>query len=153
MFASSQAKNAASLISPYLMTSARPARSSRVGQRAQRVGIRDHRARLMKGADQILAARMIDPGLAAHRGIHLRQQRGGHLHVIDAPLVAGGREAGHVADDPAASATSVQSRLKRLATSTSMSRATLASVLCASPSGSVASTTRRVGSAAINAAA
>ena len=45
---------------------------------------------------------MIDAGLAADGGIHLRQQRGGHLHEGDAALVAGGGKAGHVADHAAA---------------------------------------------------
>ncbi|MCY1411146.1 hypothetical protein D9M71_265280 [compost metagenome] len=44
---------------------------------------------------------MVDPGLAPHRGIHLGQQRGRHLDEIDPALVAGGGEAGHVADHPA----------------------------------------------------
>ena len=45
---------------------------------------------------------MVDAGLAAHRGVDLRQQRGGYLDEVDAPLVAGRRKAGHVADHAAA---------------------------------------------------
>ena len=56
----------------------------------------------MERADQILAVGGIDRGLAADRGIDLRQQRGRHLHVIEpAPHHRGG-EAGEVADDAAA---------------------------------------------------
>ena len=79
MLASSQAKKAASRISPYLMTSARPADSSRSGSVSQRVGIGQHQPRLIERADHVLAERMVDPGLAADRGIHLGEQRGRHL--------------------------------------------------------------------------
>ncbi len=45
---------------------------------------------------------MVDSGLAADRGIHLRKQRGGNLHVADAALIARRREARDVADHAAA---------------------------------------------------
>ncbi|MNO86913.1 hypothetical protein D3C76_783280 [compost metagenome] len=70
-------------------------------QGAQGRGIDHHRLRLVEGTDHVLAQRMVDPGLAPHRGIHLGQQRGRHLDEIDPALVAGGGEAGHVADHPA----------------------------------------------------
>ena len=60
----------ASRMSPYLMTSASPARNSR-RQRPQRLGIGEHRARLMKRADEVLAAGMVDAGLAADGRVHL----------------------------------------------------------------------------------
>ena len=82
--ASSQAKNAASRIRPYLMTSASPARSSRPGQGREGVGVGDHGRRLMKRPDQVLPARVIDTSLAADGGVDLREQRGRHLHVGDA---------------------------------------------------------------------
>ena len=66
------------------------------------LGVGDHAAWLMERADQVLAARMIDAGLAADGRIDLREQRGRHLHVVDAALVAGRGEARHVADDAAA---------------------------------------------------
>ena len=101
MCASSHAKNAASRITPYLMTSARPARDSRGGSvRACRC--RRARRRLVERADHVLAARMIDAGLAADRRVDLREQRRRHLHEIDAALVAGGGESGDVADHAAA---------------------------------------------------
>ena len=56
----------------------------------------------MKRADQILAVGGIDRGLAADRGIDLRQQRGRHLHVIKAAPHRRRRKAGEVADDAAA---------------------------------------------------
>ena len=72
-----------------------------VRERGQRVRVRDDRQGLMKRTDQILAARVIDSGLAADRRVDLREQRRGDLHVAHAPLVAGRREARNVADHPA----------------------------------------------------
>ena len=89
-------------MSPYLITSARPARNSRGGRRRQRAEVRNHGAGLMKRPDQVLAARVIHPGLAADGGIDLRQQRRRHLHEIDAALITGRRKPGHVADHAAA---------------------------------------------------
>ena len=71
-------------------------------QRPERRGVRDHRLRLVEGTDEVLAARMVHAGLAADRRVDLREQRGRHLHEADAALVAGGGEARHVADHPAA---------------------------------------------------
>ena len=53
---------------------------------------------------------------------------------------------------PPPSATTAQSRAKRLATSTSSTRAALARVLCTSPSGRITGTTRRGARAALTAA-
>ena len=72
----------------------------RAASPACRIG--QHRARLVEGADHVLAQRVVDAGLAADRGIDLRQQRGRHLHEGHAAHVAGGGEAGHVADHAAA---------------------------------------------------
>jgi len=66
----------------------------------RRVG-HDHR-RLVKSADQVLAGRMVDAGLAADRGIDLRQQRGRHLHHAHAAHEYRRGKAGDVAHDPAA---------------------------------------------------
>ena len=66
-------------------------------QRLQRVEIAHHALRLVEGTDHVLAKRVVDRGLAAHRRIDLRQQRGGHLHKGHAPHVACCSEAGHVA--------------------------------------------------------
>ena len=135
---------------PYLMTSAMPARYSRCGQRLQRARVRDHAARLMERADHVLAVRMIDAGLAADGRVDLRQQRRRHLDVVDAALIAGGREAGHVADDAAAqSASTAASRFMRSATSASRMREKLSSVLCCSPSGRISVAMRRPCSAAL----
>ena len=68
----------------------------------ERRGVADHAPRLVEGADEVLAAGKVDAGLAAHRGVHLGEQRGRHLHEVDAALVAGGREPGDVADHSAA---------------------------------------------------
>ena len=56
----------------------------------------------MEGADQVLALGRVDAGLAADRGIHLRQQRGRHLHEAYAAAHDAGGKAGEVADDAAA---------------------------------------------------
>ena len=58
--------------------------------------------RLVEGADQILALRRVDAGLAADGGIDLRQQRGRHLHEIDAAAQDRGGKAGEIADHAAA---------------------------------------------------
>ena len=56
----------------------------------------------MEGADQVLALRRVDAGLAADRGIDLRQQRGRHLHEAHAAAQDAGGKAGEIADDAAA---------------------------------------------------
>ena len=71
-------------------------------QRAERRRVRQHGPRLVKRADQVLAARVIHARLAAHRRIHLREQGRRHLHEIHAALVAGGRKTGHVPHHSAA---------------------------------------------------
>ena len=82
-------------------------------------------------------------GLAADRGIDLRQQRGRHLHEVDAALIAGGGETGQVADHAAA-----ERQHQRIAPETIGDQhveyaAGVASVLYCSPSGSMTSTMRR----------
>ncbi len=77
---SSQAKNAPSAINAALTISASPARSSRSGSVRERIGVGDDRRGLVECADQVLAARVIDAGLAADRRIDLREQRGRQLH-------------------------------------------------------------------------
>ena len=62
----------------------------------------EHQARLVEGADQVLALPGVDAGLAADRGIDLGQQRGRHLHDADAAPQDAGGEAGQVADHAAA---------------------------------------------------
>ncbi|MNZ94076.1 hypothetical protein D3C78_1131770 [compost metagenome] len=44
---------------------------------------------------------MVDAGLAADRRVDLGQQGGRHLDEVDAALIAGGSEAGHVTDHAA----------------------------------------------------
>ena len=56
----------------------------------------------MEGADEVLALRRVDAGLAADRGIDLRQQRGRDLHEVHAAASDRGGKAGEVADDAAA---------------------------------------------------
>ena len=56
----------------------------------------------MKGADQVLALRQVDAGLAADRGIHLREQARRHLHEAHAAAQNRGGKAGEVAHHAAA---------------------------------------------------
>src|SRR5262249_37141403 len=53
-------------------------------QSVEQRGIGDHQDRLMEGAGEILAVARVDAGLAADRGVDLRQQGGGHLHDMQA---------------------------------------------------------------------
>ena len=71
-------------------------------QAGQRVEVGQHQSGLMKGADQILAARRVDGGLAADRRIHLRQQGRRDLDEVDAALVDRRGEARQIADHAAA---------------------------------------------------
>jgi len=73
-----------------------------LGEGFQRRCIGKHAAWLMEGADHVLAPGMVDPGLAAHRGIHLREQRSRNLDEIHTTLITSGRKSGEVADHPAA---------------------------------------------------
>ena len=56
----------------------------------------------MKAADQVLAVRGVDAGLAAHRAVDLGEERGRQLNHPDAAPDDAGREAGEIADDAAA---------------------------------------------------
>jgi hypothetical protein len=85
-----------------LITSARPGREFPRRQAAQGVEIGQHQARLMERPDHVLARRVVDGRLAAHRRIDQRQQGGRHLNEIDATLVDGRGKSGHVADHTAA---------------------------------------------------
>ena len=71
-------------------------------QRAQAIGVDQHGARLVERADHVLAERMVDAGLAAHRRVDLREQRRRHLHERHAALVDRRGESRDVADDAAA---------------------------------------------------
>ena len=55
-----------------------------------------------KGADEVLALGGVDPGLAAHRRIHLGEEARRDLHEAHAALQRGGHEAREVAHDAAA---------------------------------------------------
>ena len=73
-----------------------------VRQGSERIGICDNGNRLMEGAQQVLAAGMVDRGLAANGGIDLCQQCCRQLHEIDAALINRGTESGEISDDAAA---------------------------------------------------
>ncbi len=71
-------------------------------QRVQHGRIDNHRQRLMKAADQVLAGGQVHAGFAAHGSVHLRQQRGWHLNHGNAAHEDGGQESGHVGENAAA---------------------------------------------------
>ena len=100
--ASSQAKNAFvaehTVFGDFGVAGAELARRQGVEHR----GIGDHQHRLMKRAEQVFSLRRIDPGLAADRRIDLRQQRGRHLHEIDAAAQDRRGKAREIADHAAA---------------------------------------------------
>src|SRR5262249_26208673 len=56
----------------------------------------------MERADEVLAVAGIDCRLAADRGIDLRKQRGGYLHIVETAAHNRGGKAGEIADDAAA---------------------------------------------------
>ena len=67
----------------------RPSRSRTRGrQRRQQTRIGDDAQRLIERADQVLAARVIDAGLAADGRVHLRQQRRRRVDQADTAQVA-----------------------------------------------------------------
>ena len=72
----------------------------RQGRKRRQIG--DDAQRLVKRADHVLAARVVDRRLATDRRVDLRQQRRRQLDERHAALVARRRETGHVADDTAA---------------------------------------------------
>ena len=73
-----------------------------LAQRVETAGIGKDEGWLVERADQVLAVRRVDAGLAADAGIDLRQERGGNLNEAHAAAQRGGAKAGQVADHPAA---------------------------------------------------
>ena len=71
-------------------------------QRCQRLEIGDRSARRIERAHQIFAFGQVHAGLASHRAVHLRHQRGGNLHQPHAAKIAGRGETRHVAHYAAA---------------------------------------------------
>ena len=71
-------------------------------QRVQHGWIDDHRQRLMKAADQVLAGGQVHAGFAADGRVHLRQQRGGNLNHRNPAHEDGGQESGDVGENAAA---------------------------------------------------
>ena len=71
-------------------------------QRAQEVGVVEHRERRREGADEVLDPERVDAVLHADARVVLRQDRGRHAHMAHAAM--GGRrdEAHHVEERPAA---------------------------------------------------
>ena len=72
------------------------------GQRDKRMQVAQHQPRLVECADEILARLEVQADFAAHGAVHLRQERGGHLHERQAPQVSGRHETRQVAHYAAA---------------------------------------------------
>ena len=71
-------------------------------QRIENLRIGQNQLRLIKDTDEIFAMCRVDPGLATDRGIHLRQERGRHLHEIHTTPHDTGDEARKIANHTAA---------------------------------------------------
>ena len=80
----------------------KPSAQLSLGKGAQQIDVREDGARMVKRTHKVLARAQIYPGLAPDGGIDLSEQRGGYLHVVDAPHVDGGKKAAHIANDAAA---------------------------------------------------
>ena len=87
---------------PHLTTSARPATRSAARQRGQRGQVAEHAGRRVERADQVLAGRGVDAGLAADRGVDHAEQRRRYLHHAYAAQPARGDEPGQVGHRAAA---------------------------------------------------
>ena len=72
-----------------------------LGQGREHADIDDDRGRLMERADEVLALRQVDRGLAPDRGVDLGDERRRDVHDRDAAQVRRGEEAGGVAERPA----------------------------------------------------
>ena len=83
-FASSQAKKARIADQPVFHHLGIAGQHLAPRQGVERRGVGQHQARLVEGADQVLAVRRVDAGLAADRGIDLGQQGGRDLDEVDA---------------------------------------------------------------------
>ena len=68
-------------------------------QGIQRIQIGQHQFGLIKRTNHVLAQRMVDSGLAAYRGIHLREQGGRHLNKGGPALIAGCGKTDQISND------------------------------------------------------
>ena len=71
-------------------------------QRGEHGGVGHDYGRLVKGADQVLAERVVHARLAANGAVHLREERGRHMRQRDAAQERRRRKPSHVAYDTAA---------------------------------------------------
>ena len=96
----------------------------------------------MEGADEVLAARVVDGDLAAHGSVDLREEGRRHLNHRQAAHERRSREAGQVAHDAAADGHDRRVAVQAVATNPSHSRSASRRLLLSSPSG----TTKTAGS-------
>ena len=67
-----------------------------VGQRDECLEVGEHAGRRVERADEVLALRRVDAGLAARRGVHHGEQRRGAIDVPHAAHPCGGHETGQI---------------------------------------------------------
>ncbi len=87
---------------PAFTLSINPAFNSRTGSVPSTADVCEHSARLMEATYQIFAFRQIYAGFAAHGGVDLGKECGGHLHVGNPAHEDGGNKAANVAHYAAA---------------------------------------------------
>lgn len=66
-------------------------------KRFENADVRENGERLMKAADEVFPYGEIDSGLAADRGVDLREKRGRNLNIRNGPHIDGGEEAAEIA--------------------------------------------------------
>ena len=101
-FFSRYSKNAASRITPYLITSAMPDRNSSLGRVLSTCEVHQDLFRLIEGADHVLAHGVVHAGLAADAAVDHGEERGGHLDEGNAAHERCCSKAGKIADHAAA---------------------------------------------------
>ncbi len=72
------------------------------GQRGQSCDVNQHQAGLIKGPDQVLAARVINGGLAADAAVNLRKKSCRHLHERNSAQIGGCGITGEISDNATA---------------------------------------------------
>src|SRR5437016_158609 len=78
-----------------------PGAKSAVAERGEHNRVRQHQARRVESAHQVLHRSHVDGGLPAHRAVDLRDHGSRRLHAVDAPHVGGRNKAAQITDHAA----------------------------------------------------